>query len=109
MKRFEKRETGLGKNTNMLHRNFKTIAFCRIEILTYLLRRYPELILSCEFTKLLQLLSEIQVESKDADMRYHVYECLIVLADIQKHMNAVFMDIATVESLWSVIWESTLR
>lgn len=83
--------------------------FFRINILTHILKRYPQLITGSEFTKLLYLLSEIQVESKDTDIRYHLYECLIVLTDVQKHYNSIFMDIKTIESIWSVIWESTLR
>lgn len=55
------------------------------------------------------MLSDIQVECKDANMRYHMYECLIALADVQKHMFHIFADVTTFESLWSVIWESTLR
>lgn len=77
--------------------------------MTYLLKRYPELITCNEFTSLLQVLSEIQVECKDADMRYHLYECLIVLIDVQSHFKAVYLDTVTVDTLWSVIWESTLR
>lgn len=111
MKEFVQKRTGHGKSFFFfsISKTFEQRYNFRINILTHILKRYPQLIRGGEFTKLLQLLSEIQVESKDADMRYHLYECLIVLADVQEHIIGIFMDVTTVESLWAVIWESTLR
>lgn len=71
--------------------------------------RYPELITSDQFTELLQILSELQAVCKDADMRYHLYECLTVLVSVQKHLNEHYINKNAVQSLWSVVWESALR
>lgn len=81
----------------------------RINVLNTMLAKYPDLISCDEFVLLLQVLSEIQVECTDADARYHLYECLSTLVDVQKHLNSNNLDITAVDALWSIIWESTLR
>lgn len=74
-----------------------------------MLSKYPDMISCGEFVLLLQVLSEIQVECKDMDARYHLYECLSTLVDVQKYLNSTHLDMTTVDALWSVIWDSTLR
>lgn len=75
--------------------------------MTFFLIKYSDLITSEQFQRLLQVLSEIQTECKDADTLYHLYKCLSVLVDVQTKLKA--FPPLSVQTLWSVIWDSTVR
>lgn len=95
--------------TNLGGKLTNNLFYYRINVITRLLKTYPDLITCDEFLLLLQALSEIQVECKNEDTRYHTYECLIALIDVQKHLNSDYLDIASVNLLWNIIWQSSLK
>lgn len=73
-----------------------------------LLNKYPTVILLNEFVTLLKILSALQSEYKSIGVRYHLYECLSVLVDVEKHLITTGY-VETINSLWTIVWSNTLR
>lgn len=81
--------------------------FLRINIVTLLLHKYPDLIDSHDFIQLLTFLQSLQSQCRVASTSCHLYRCLCVLADIEDRIHSG--DNSTLNSLWVVITECTLR
>lgn len=75
--------------------------------MTELLKKYPEIINFVHFKSLLQTLSSLQSKCKDQDIRQHILNCLKALVEVEKYFD--IEEIEQIQTLWSVIWESTLR
>lgn len=73
----------------------------RIDLLTTTLKMYPKLLIEDNFLYLLQVLTNIIVDSQDLNLKYHAYECLIVLEQFESQMY--FEHNEAVQTLWRKI------
>lgn len=72
-----------------------------------LLNVYPDTIAPGDYTSLLQVLGNLQIECKDPNTSLHLFNLLAAMAQNQQAIADEFMDSNFVEVQWSKIWETT--
>ncbi|CAH0564565.1 unnamed protein product [Brassicogethes aeneus] len=58
-----------------------------INLLSFTLKKYPSLIDLDGIDNFLKILSSIIVESQEINLKYHAYQCLIILEEIENKIN----------------------
>ncbi|KAF5282895.1 hypothetical protein FQR65_LT14172 [Abscondita terminalis] len=78
-----------------------------INVMTEILNRYPNLISTSEFVRLLRVLSALQSETNLPDVNYHLYKCLTVLVDVEVEIG--LSNSSDTDSMWTIVADCALR
>ncbi|KAK4874732.1 hypothetical protein RN001_014092 [Aquatica leii] len=78
-----------------------------INVMSAILKRYPNIINGTDFIWLLRVLSTLQSESNFAEVNYHLYECLTVMVDVEVEIG--LRNCPDVDSIWTIVVDCTLR
>lgn len=83
--------------------------FVRLCILAELLTTYREIVKPDDFLKLLRVSASMQAECKDLVTRHYLYRLLTVMVLAQDQLSVEFLDVDKLDSMWSTVWETSLR